>query len=51
MPFTKTRLADTVRPALAEAGLLVRATLALSGLGLIVACVALLLVLRRGHAG
>ena len=47
----KNKLADTMRPALAEAGLLVRATLALSGLGLLVACVALILVLRRSHAG
>lgn len=42
----RNKLADTVKPALAEAGLLVRATLALSGLGLLVACVALVLALR-----
>ena len=47
----KNKLADTVRPALAEAGLLVRATLTLSGVALLVACIALVLVVRRGHAG
>lgn len=49
--LAKNKLADTIRPALTEAGLLVRATLTLSGVALLVACVALVLVLRRGHAG
>lgn len=42
----KSKLADTVKPALAEAGLLVRATLVLSGVALLVACVALVLAMR-----
>lgn len=41
------RLAETVRSGVAEAGLLVRAALTLSGVALVVACVALVLALRR----
>jgi hypothetical protein len=43
----KSKLAETVKSGVAEAGLLVRAALALSGAALVVACLALLLVLRR----
>ena len=50
MLLGKGKLAETVKDSVAEAGLLVRATLALSGVALLVACVALVLALRGGRA-
>ena len=47
----KGKLAESVKSGVTEAGLLVRAALALSGVGLLVACVALMLVLRTGRPG
>lgn len=41
------KLAETMKTGVADAGLLVRAALALSGVALVVACVALVLALRR----
>lgn len=41
------KLAENVKAGVAEASLLVRAALALSGMALVVACVALVLALRR----
>jgi len=45
----KSKLAETVRTGVADAGLLVRVALALSGAALIVACIALMLVRGRGR--
>ena len=40
------KLADSLQSALAEAGALVRAVMVLSGLALVMACVALIMALR-----
>jgi hypothetical protein len=45
----KDKLAESVKAGVAEAGLLVRATLALSGVALLVSCIALVLALRAGR--
>jgi hypothetical protein len=50
MLLAKEKIAETVKTGIAEAGLLVRAALALSGAALLVACVALVMALRGGRA-